>query len=146
MTLRKDVFTEFFFSKPFHNLTKIFQVGKDYRVLLVADRDEFFLPSLAFGTLLWPVLGIQRMPGGVTFPGKVQKPCSVNADCSSTISFSTSVLCSLMNIARGCHLLNFFIFSQFFLVSYIATADRDITVSLGMLKFSILWLLSLAKG
>lgn len=107
-------FNQIFFFQAFLQLTKIFQVEKDYGVLLVAKRDEFFLPSLAFGTLLWPALGIQRMPGGVTFSGKVQKPCSVNADCSSTISFSTSVPCSLMNIARGCQLLNFFFFQFFF--------------------------------
>ena len=54
------------------------------------------------------------MPGGVTFSGKVLEPCCVNADYSSKMSLSTSVPCSLMNIARGCQLLNFFFFLKKF--------------------------------
>ena len=75
--------------------------------------DQFFLLFLAFGALLWLAIRIQRMPRGVAFSGKVLKPCCVNADCSSKMSFSTSVPCSLMNIARGCQ-LKLFLFSQNF--------------------------------
>lgn len=48
--------------------------------------DQFFLLFLAFGALLWLAMGIQRMPGGVTFAGKVMEPCCVNADWSSKMS------------------------------------------------------------
>lgn len=75
--------------------------------------DQFFLLSLACGALLWLATGIQRMPQGVAFSGKMLKRYSVNADCGSTTSFLTSVPCSVMNIARGFQLLNFFFFLTF---------------------------------
>ena len=76
--------------------------------------DQFFLLSLACGAVLWLASGIQRMPEGAAFSWKMLEPCSVNADCSSTMSFLTSAPCSLMSIARGCQLLNFFFFLTFF--------------------------------
>ena len=100
--------------------------------------DQFFSLFLAFGAWLWLAIGIQRLPGGVTFSGKVLEPRCVNADYSSKMSLSTSVPCSLMNIARGCQLLNFFfLLKNFSLLTYSQSRQRDITMSLKVLKYSI---------
>lgn len=61
-------------------LSNNFQVGKDYGVILVADRRSIFLALSGLWCSALAANGTQRMPGGIAFSGQVLEPCSVNAD------------------------------------------------------------------